>query len=86
MPLDERKKLARQELELLKKQIVDVIVSDQRMPLMQGVDLLRQAREISPVTMRLSPPRPMRWRRGFPISRPACRSSCSPRIPTTART
>lgn len=40
-------------LEMLRKQHVHVLVSDQRMPKMLGVDLLRRAREISPNTMRL---------------------------------
>ncbi len=40
-------------LEILKRETVHVLVSDQRMPIMAGVDLLRQAREISPNTMRL---------------------------------
>ncbi len=40
-------------LKLVRERRVHVVVSDQRMPLMLGVDLLRQVREISPVTMRL---------------------------------
>lgn len=40
-------------LEMLKREKIHVLVSDQRMPLMLGVDLLRQAREIAPNTMRL---------------------------------
>ncbi|EIJ41000.1 response regulator with CheY-like receiver, AAA-type ATPase, and DNA-binding domains [Beggiatoa alba B18LD] len=40
-------------LEILKKETVHVIISDQRMPIMLGVDLLRQAKEIAPNTMRL---------------------------------
>lgn len=40
-------------LELIRKQHVHVLVSDQRMPKMLGVDLLRRARELSPNTMRL---------------------------------
>jgi len=40
-------------LEILKRENIHVLVSDQRMPVMLGVDLLRQAREISPNTMRL---------------------------------
>lgn len=40
-------------LKILRERFVHVVVSDQRMPLMLGVDLLRQAREISPVTMRV---------------------------------
>jgi DNA-binding NtrC family response regulator len=40
-------------LKMVRERRVHVVVSDQRMPLMLGVDLLRQVREISPVTMRL---------------------------------
>ncbi len=40
-------------LTMLRNQHVHVLVSDQRMPKMLGVDLLRRAREISPSTMRL---------------------------------
>lgn len=40
-------------LELLKTQPVDVIVSDQRMPGMTGVELLRAARELNPHAMRI---------------------------------
>ncbi|MHB1678005.1 MAG: response regulator [Sulfuriferula sp.] len=40
-------------LEILKREKVHALISDQRMPLMVGVDLLRQAREIAPDTMRL---------------------------------
>lgn len=40
-------------LEILKREKVHALVSDQRMPAMAGVDLLRQAREIAPDTMRL---------------------------------
>lgn len=40
-------------LRILAQERVDVIVSDQRMPAMRGVELLRQAREISPASMRL---------------------------------
>lgn len=40
-------------LKLLKKQEIDVIVSDQRMPLISGAEVLRAAREISPSTMRI---------------------------------
>ncbi len=40
-------------LKILRERFVHVVVSDQRMPLMLGVDLLRQAREVSPVTMRM---------------------------------
>ncbi|MFI4980294.1 MAG: response regulator [Nevskiales bacterium] len=42
-----------QALELLKKQAVDVIVSDQRMPGMSGIELLRAARELNPNAMRI---------------------------------
>jgi DNA-binding NtrC family response regulator len=42
-----------QALELLKTQPVDVIVSDQRMPGMTGIELLRQARERMPGAMRI---------------------------------
>ncbi|TXH05912.1 MAG: response regulator [Nevskiaceae bacterium] len=40
-------------LELLKMQPVDVIVSDQRMPGMTGIELLRAARELNPHAMRI---------------------------------
>ncbi len=40
-------------IELLEKQKAHVIISDQRMPKMTGVDLLRQSTEISPNTMRI---------------------------------
>ncbi|WP_020648076.1 response regulator [Solimonas variicoloris] len=40
-------------LELLKTQPVDVIVSDQRMPGMSGIELLRAARELNPQAMRI---------------------------------
>lgn len=40
-------------LEILKRETVHVLISDQRMPIMTGVELLRQACEISPNTMRL---------------------------------
>lgn len=40
-------------LEIIKQNNIHVLVSDQRMPIMQGVDLLRSAKEISPNTMRL---------------------------------
>jgi serine/threonine-protein kinase len=43
----------RRALEILKDVHVHVLVSDQRMPHMLGVDLLRQAREISPQTVRI---------------------------------
>lgn len=40
-------------LELLKNSHYELLVSDQRMPIMKGVDLLRQAKEISPDTVRV---------------------------------
>lgn len=40
-------------LELLKQQKIDVIVSDQRMPKMTGIELLRGVREIQPQAIRL---------------------------------
>src|SRR5512135_354440 len=40
-------------LEILKREKVHALISDQRMPVMAGVDLLRHAREIAPNTMRL---------------------------------
>ncbi|MBS1158973.1 MAG: hypothetical protein H6R15_1392 [Proteobacteria bacterium] len=40
-------------LEILQRERVHVLVSDQRMPIMTGVDLLRQARDVSPSSMRL---------------------------------
>jgi serine/threonine-protein kinase len=40
-------------LKILREERVHVIVSDQRMPLMQGSELLRLARETSPATMRI---------------------------------
>lgn len=40
-------------IRILRDERVHVIVSDQRMPVMQGSELLRQAREISPATMRI---------------------------------
>lgn len=42
-----------QALELLKTTRVDVIVSDQRMPNMTGIELLQAAREINPHAMRI---------------------------------
>lgn len=42
-----------QALELLKTQPIDVIVSDQRMPGMTGIEMLRQARELNPNAMRI---------------------------------
>lgn len=43
----------REALEMLRNQRVHAIISDQRMPIMPGVEVLRGAREISPNTMRL---------------------------------
>ena len=40
-------------LELLKKDHYQLLVSDQRMPIMAGVDLLREAKDVSPDTMRI---------------------------------
>jgi DNA-binding NtrC family response regulator len=40
-------------LEILKRNPIDVIVSDQRMPHMSGVDFLRFAKEISPNSIRI---------------------------------
>ncbi|PTU30282.1 response regulator [Stenotrophobium rhamnosiphilum] len=40
-------------LDLLKVQAVDVIVSDQRMPGMTGIELLRTARDLNPNAMRI---------------------------------
>lgn len=44
---------AHEALRILEKERVHVIVSDQKMPIMRGADLLKQAREKSPNTMRL---------------------------------
>jgi serine/threonine-protein kinase len=43
----------REALEIVAREQVHVIVSDQRMPVMRGCDLLRQVKEISPRTLRL---------------------------------
>lgn len=43
----------REGLDLLAKNAVDVIVSDQRMPEMTGVDFLRQAKQLYPDTVRM---------------------------------
>ena len=43
----------REALEIVRSRTVHVVVSDQRMPEMLGVDLLRRVREASPATMRL---------------------------------
>ena len=40
-------------LELLKQDHYQLLVSDQRMPIMAGVDLLREAKDVSPDTMRI---------------------------------
>lgn len=40
-------------LEILEKNRVDVIISDQRMPIMTGVDFLRNAKKIYPDTVRI---------------------------------
>ncbi len=40
-------------LEILRKQSVAVVISDQRMPQMTGVEFLQQAKEISPDTLRI---------------------------------
>lgn len=40
-------------LELVKQNDFDVIISDQRMPMMSGVELLREVRRLSPRTMRI---------------------------------
>jgi serine/threonine-protein kinase len=40
-------------LELLKQDEYQLLVSDQRMPIMAGVDLLREAKDVSPNTMRI---------------------------------
>ncbi len=40
-------------LEIVKHEKVHVVVSDQRMPSMQGVELLREVKNLSPNTMRL---------------------------------
>lgn len=40
-------------IDMVKHQKVHVIISDQRMPIMQGSDLLREVKEHSPTTMRL---------------------------------
>ena len=43
----------REAIEMVRKQPVHAIVSDQRMPEMLGVDVLREVRAVSPATMRL---------------------------------
>lgn len=42
-----------QALDYLRRHKIHVIISDQRMPVMLGVEVLRQAREISPSTVRI---------------------------------
>jgi len=42
-----------QALDFIKRHKIHVIISDQRMPIMPGVEVLRQAREISPSTVRI---------------------------------
>jgi eukaryotic-like serine/threonine-protein kinase len=42
-----------QALDFLKRHKIHVIISDQRMPIMPGVEVLRQARELSPSTVRI---------------------------------
>lgn len=44
---------ANEAIQILKNEPVHVVVSDQRMPIMQGAELLRIAREVSPATMRI---------------------------------
>ena len=43
----------REALETVRRERVHVIVSDQRMPIMRGADLLRNVRAVSPNTMRI---------------------------------
>ena len=40
-------------IQILRTEKVHVVISDQRMPVMQGSELLRIAREVSPATMRI---------------------------------
>lgn len=40
-------------LKILKTEKIHVLISDQRMPLMVGTELLRQAKNLSPQTMRI---------------------------------
>ncbi len=44
---------ANEAIRILREERVHVIVSDQRMPVMQGAELLRIARDVSPHTMRI---------------------------------
>ncbi len=43
----------REALDYIRRHKIHVIISDQRMPIMLGVEVLRQAREISPSTVRI---------------------------------
>ena len=43
----------REVLDVIKRQRVHLVVSDQRMPEVVGVDLLREVRALSPLTMRV---------------------------------
>lgn len=43
----------REALAILKREKIHVVVSDQRMPIMTGTELLQQAREVSPDTIRI---------------------------------
>lgn len=43
----------REALNIIEKENIDIIVSDQRMPGMLGVELLKQVKEISPQTVRI---------------------------------
>ncbi|HPS20075.1 MAG TPA: response regulator [Candidatus Omnitrophota bacterium] len=40
-------------LEIVSKQSIDLVISDQRMPVMEGVKLLKKVKEISPDTLRI---------------------------------
>ncbi|ANJ66833.1 hypothetical protein A9404_05085 [Halothiobacillus diazotrophicus] len=40
-------------IEMARQQTISVVISDQRMPIMSGVDVLRGIRDVSPNTMRL---------------------------------
>jgi len=42
-----------QALDFIKRHKIHVLISDQRMPIMPGVEVLRQARELSPSTVRI---------------------------------
>jgi len=44
---------AHEALRIVERERIDVIVSDQKMPIMRGADLLRQVKDKSPNTMRL---------------------------------